>query len=242
MLPILLLALAAPLLQDEVLPAPATALAVQGALAMRLGEVAQAYAETEAAKLPGAYKIRLLQTPVPPKILRGEPKVEVSHLSKKEPSGRFFVALKVLVDGRLAGYARADFEGTWSGTLVKAKEDMLRKAVPSPGQLEDSPFEGQPPAGALTSFPDGFRLRQPVQAGRILTQADLEAIPVVKAGDRVKLLAIYESLSIAMDGVARNSAAMGERVRVELDGSRKLVQGLASGEGEVRLEGFQHRI
>jgi flagella basal body P-ring formation protein FlgA len=159
-------------------------------------------------------------------------------MSKKDPSGRFFVALKVLVGGHLAGYARVDLEGTWTGNLLKAKENLPRKGVPTEAQLDSAPFEGLPPAGAITAFPEGYRLRQPVQAGRFITQADLELVPMVKAGERVRLTASYQSLSIATEGVARNSAARGERVRVELGGTRKLVQGLVSGGlrgGQIKL-------
>jgi flagella basal body P-ring formation protein FlgA len=208
-------------------------------LASRLAEAALAFAEAEAAKLPGSYKILLVQPPVAPRILHGDPRIEVSHLSKKEPTGRFFVALKVTVEGRLAGYVRVDLDGTWTGNLLKAKEDLVRKAIPEPSQLDSTPFEGLPPPGALTAFPEGYRLRQAVQAGRFITRGGLELVPMVRAGERVRLTATFQGLSIAMEGVARNSAARGERVRVELSGTRKLVQGTASGEGEVRLAGFE---
>lgn len=220
--------------------APAPLPALQSAqLAAQIADVAIAFAEAEAARLPGTYKIRLLQAPVAPKAVQGQPRIEVSHMSKKEPSGRFFVALKVLHQGRLIGYSRVDLEGTWTGNLLRAKENLPRKAIPEDAQLDPAPFEGLPPAGAITSFPPGFRLRQPVQAGRFITLADLEAIPLVKAGDRIRLSAVFASLTIATDGVARNSAALGERVRVELSGSRKQVQGLVSAEGEARLAGFE---
>ena len=223
--------------QAEAAPIPIPQ--VDHQLASQLVEEALAFAEAAAEKLPGVYRIRLVQAPVTPRIPSGDPRIEVSHMSKKDPSGRFFVAMKIMVDGRLAGYARVDMEGTWNGSLLRAKESLPRKGVPSTDQLDSAPFTGLPPPGAIASFPDGYRLRQPIQAGRFITQADLEPIPLVKAGERVRLMACYSSLSIVTDGVARNSAAMGERVRVELSGSRKQVQGLVSGEGEVRLAGYE---
>jgi flagella basal body P-ring formation protein FlgA len=237
----MLLSLLVPWMAPQQVEAPPAPVAVEeGArlLSARLVEAALAFAQTEAARLPGSYRIRLVQTPLAPRIAQGIPRIEVSHMSKKDPSGRFFVTLKVLVDGRLAGYSRVDLEGTWSGNLLRAKENLPRKGVPAPQQLELAAFEGLPPAGAIGTFPEGYRLRQPVQAGRYITQADLESIPLVKAGDRVRLTAHYECLSITTDGVARNSAARGERVRVELNGTRKLVQGQVSGEGEVHLAGY----
>lgn len=235
----LLLLLVPPVAPPQLEASPSAVPEGGAAFAARLAEEGLAFAEAEAAKLPGSYRIRIVQNPVPPRLLSGTPRIEISHLSKKEPCGRFFVALKVLMDGRLAGYARVDLEGTWRGNLLKAKENLPRKGIPFPAQLEVASFEGQPPPGAIAEFPEGYRLRQPVQAGRFITLADLEPIPLVKAGDRVRLTACFESLSIATDGVARNSAAKGERVRVELGGTRKLVQGLVSGDGEVRLAGYE---
>ena len=217
----------------EAPPAPAVALEEQ------IVEQAIAYAQAQSARLPGSYRFRLLQKPVVPRMVEGEVRIEVSHLSKRDPSGRFFVAMKLLVAGRMAGYTRVDLEGLWTGSLLRAKENLPRKALPDPARFETVSFEGPPPPGALARIPEGQRLRQPLQAGRYLTQADLEAIPLVKAGDRVRLTVAAENLSIITDGLARNSAALGERVRIELSGTRKLVLGVVSGEGEARLAGFQ---
>lgn len=207
--------------------------------AARVAEEALAFAEAEAAKLPGSYRIRLVQPPVLPPMPRGEPRIDTLRLSKNEPTGRFFVSMKLLAEGRPAGFARVDFESSWSGNLIRAKESLARKAVPEPSQLESSPFQGTPPPGALTEFPEGMRLRQPVSAGKVLTRADLESIPLVQAGERVKLTATVPGLTILVDGTARSTGGQGDRVRVEISSTRKLVQAVVSGSGETHLAGFE---
>jgi flagella basal body P-ring formation protein FlgA len=202
-------------------------------------EEALAFAVAEAAKLPGTYRLRLVQPPVPPVLSKGDVRVDSFRLSKGDPSGRFFVTAKLLMEGRPAGFARVDFEGTWTGNLLRARDNLARKTVPEPSQLETSAFEGQPPPGALTSFPDGMRLRQPVNAGKVLTRADVESIPLVQAGERVKLTATTPGLTILVEGTARSTGGQGDRIRVEVGGTRRMVQAIVAAQGETRLAGFE---
>lgn len=217
---------------------PATPSAAGGtAFGIRLVEEAVAFAEGEAARLPGAYSFHVLQAPSLPPLPRGELRIDSLRLSKGEPTGRFFVTAKLLADGRPAGFARVDLEGTWTGQLVRCRESLPRKAVPEASQLESAPFQGTPPAGALTAFPEGMRLRQPVRAGKVLTRSDLEPIPLVQAGERVRLTAAAPGLTILVEGTARSTGGQGERVRVEVGSNRRLVQAVVSGPGETRLPG-----
>lgn len=218
-------------------PAAAPAAASELAFRDRLVEAATAFAQAEAERLPGQYRIRLVQPPAVPVAPRGELRIDSLRLSKADPVGRFFVTLRLLDGGRPAGFARVDFEGSWSGQLLRAREALPRKAVPDPTQLESTPFQGTPPPGAVTAFPEGMRLRQPVNAGKVITRADLEMIPLVQAGERVRLTAECPGLSILVEGTARSTGGQGERVRVEVAGTRKLVQAVVSGLGETRLGG-----
>lgn len=204
----------------------------------RIVQEAIAFAEVQAASLGGQPVLNLVQPPhVPPLRLKGgDLRIEAMALSKREPMGRFFVTIRLSEDGRPVGFTRVDLEGRWSGHVLKARESLARKTVPGEIQLESVPFEGVPPTGALTSFPGGYRLRQPVPAGRILTHADLEAIPLVAAGERIRLVAAWEELSISTEAIARSSGAAGDRVRLELPGSRKALVAVVSGPGEARLE------
>jgi flagella basal body P-ring formation protein FlgA len=208
-----------------------------GALAPveRLQQAAIEFAQAQAKGSEGHYLIQVTKPPVLPKTRGSDLRFEPSHLSKREPTGAFFAVFRVMDEGRLAGSARVELEGRWTGKLLKATESMGRKTVPAETQLEEVAFEGNPPPGALSQFPEGFRLRSNVSAGHTLTQADLEPIPLVSAGERVRLTVRSGCLAITADGTARSPGAMGDKVRVELP-SRKWVQAVVTGPNEARVD------
>lgn len=197
-------------------------LRADGALASRVQAEALAYVEAQVAGRGGAYAFRTLQPPNLPPLRPGTVNLEISHLSKQEPTGRFFVAVKLSVDGRLAGTARVDLEGRWNGELLRAKNSLPRKQALEPDHFEKVAFEGQPPAGALLELPEGMRLRQPLQAGKWLIQADLEAIPLVNAGEPIRLRAEAGALVVEAEALARSSGALGERIRLEMPNRKRL--------------------
>jgi flagella basal body P-ring formation protein FlgA len=205
------------------------------ALVARLEQEALAYAEAGTASLIGSRTFRVLRTPVLPQIRSGEVNFEPSHLSKQDGVGPFFVAFRVLVDGKPAGTARVDLEGRWVGKLLKARSAMPRKAVPGPEDLEEVDFVGTPPAGAITVFPEGSRLKIPVTAGHILLRTDIQSIPVVNAGDPVRLELLCGALSMSVDAVARGNGAVGEKVRVELAANHKSMQVWVRAPGQVQM-------
>jgi flagella basal body P-ring formation protein FlgA len=116
---------------------------------------------------------------------------------------------------------------------------LPRKAVPSEDQLEEVPFEGTPPPGALLEFPSGYRLRMPVPAGKILCRSDLQPIPLVNVGDMVRLELICGSAVVASETVARTAGSLGDKVRLELPNSRRAVQAVITAPGVARIEWAQ---
>lgn len=203
----------------------------------RLADTAVAYAQVEAAKLGGEHRFKVAQPPRLPIVAKpGTLTFEASHLSKREPLGRFFVVVALKVDGEKVGMVRVDLEGTWVGTVLRAKGDLARKTELSADQVEPSPFDGVPPEGALTEIPEGQRLMRAVAAGKILTRGDLELIPLVQSGDKVRLTASHDALSISLETIARSRAGLGDRVRLEAPGSRRAVTAIVTGPGEAKLQ------
>jgi len=133
-----------------------------------------------------------------------------------------------------------DLQGTWYGQLLKARGSLPRKSVPSPDQLESVAFEGAPPAGALTAWPEGYRLRVQVAPGKILTRSDLEPVPLIVAGDRVRLLLQRGTLSVGTEATAMSPGAKGDKVRLEVQGGKKQVQAVVTGKGEAELRWSQN--
>jgi flagella basal body P-ring formation protein FlgA len=206
----------------------------------RLKTEAIKFAESQASTMAGTFEFTIVSQPMLPPHKSESLRFEPSHLSKRELTGRFFAALRVYEGPKLVGTSRVDMEGKWAGKVLQAKEALARKTVPDAGSMEMVSIEGAPPAGALTEFPEGFRLRGPVPLGRILTQADLEPIPLVNTGDQVRLALVSGDISISTDGVARSQGAKGDRIRVELS-NRKIVQATVQGEGLARLDWGSHK-
>ena len=202
----------------------------------RLADVALAFARSEGKKLGGDHHFKVAQPPRVPPLGPGTLSFEASHLSKREPIGRFFVVVLLKVNGEQVGMTRVDLDGTWAGTLLRAKGDLARKLALTQDLVESSPFDGLPPEGALSEIPPGMRLMRSVPSGKILTRGDLEAIPLVQSGDRVRLTGTHACLSVSLDTTARSRGALGDRVRLETPGSRRAVIGIITGPGEARLQ------
>jgi flagella basal body P-ring formation protein FlgA len=195
------------------------------------------YAEAQAAALSGHYTFRVVKPPVLPRVpAGGQLTFEPAHLSRKELGGIFFVTFKQKLDGRLLGLIRVDMEGKWSGKVLRAKAPMPRKTVPQPSQFEVVEFEGNPPVGAVSELPAGYRLRAPVSSGHLLVMQDLETIPLVAAGEQVRLEMVSGALVIEVDALARSSGGVGERVRLEMPTSHKNVQAVVTGPDTARVQ------
>lgn len=201
-----------------------------------LKDQAITYAQSQADTADSNFTFRVVKTPSLPNLRKGNVTFQASHLSKSDLMGRFFVAFRILVDGIPAGICRVDLEGKWSGKLLRTLAALPRKAVPNTSQIEEIPFEGNPPAGALSALPEGYRLRVPVSIGRTLTRSDFEPIPMVNAGDRVRVELNWGSISITSDAIARSNAPKGERVRLELPNSKKMIYAVVVAPGEAHAE------
>jgi len=199
-------------------------------------DTALAFAQKEAEAAGGTHRFKVAQPPQLPLLPSGRLTFEASHLSKKDPVGRFFVVVAVKVNDQRVAMVRVDLDGSWVGQVLRARQDLPRKTELTLQQLEASPFEGVPPEGALTELPPGQRLRGPVSEGRILTRGDLEPIPLVQSGDRVRLTSTIDALSISMETLARSRGGLGDHVRLEAPGSRRTVVAVVTGPGEARLE------
>jgi flagella basal body P-ring formation protein FlgA len=202
----------------------------------RLADVALAFAKAEAGKRGGSYTFKLAQPPAIPLTRPGTLSFEAALLSKHDPVGRFFVVVAVKVEGEKVGMTRVDLEGSWVGTVFRAKGDLARQTNLTADLVEASPFEGVPPPGVLTEIPEDYRLMRWVASGKILTRSDLEAIPLVEPGDKVRLTASREALTITIDTTARSRAGIGDRVRLETQGGRRPITAIVTGPGEARLQ------
>lgn len=203
--------------------------------AERVKGQALAYAQKLAEGRAGTYAFKVVAISRVPASPKGELVFEAAHVSRSDLAGRFFVSFNALLEGRIVGMVRVDLDGSWTGRLLRLRESLPRQAVPTEAQVEAFDFEGTPPAGALHELPAGFRLRSQQLQGHILAQSDLEAIPLVIQGEPVRLEVVDGDLTIVVDAVARSSGASGDKVRLEMPSSRKLILARVTGPGEARV-------
>ncbi|WP_253447531.1 flagellar basal body P-ring formation chaperone FlgA [Natronospira proteinivora] len=81
----------------------------------------------------------------------------------------------------------------------------------------------------------GMRLRRNLSPGTVLEPGHLEIRRLVERGQRVRLLAKGEAVSVSMAGKALQDGARGQRIRVENLSSGKELEGVITGEGTVEI-------
>jgi len=77
--------------------------------------------------------------------------------------------------------------------------------------------------------------RRTLAQGTVLTPANLSPRLLVHSGQQVTLVLDYNGLQIRSSGEALRSASLGEVVRVRNSQSLKIVEGVVSGEAQVRV-------
>ena len=74
-----------------------------------------------------------------------------------------------------------------------------------------------------------------LKRGAILTPRNLKPRMMVKSGQKVTLILDYKGIRIRSTGEALRSARIGQLVKVRNSQSRRIVEGIVSGEAEVRV-------
>ncbi len=80
-----------------------------------------------------------------------------------------------------------------------------------------------------------LEVKRNIKRGTILTPMSLQPRLLVKSGQRVTLLLNYKGLHIKSSGQALQSARRGEVVKVRNNQSNRIVEGIVSGEAQVRI-------
>jgi flagella basal body P-ring formation protein FlgA len=82
---------------------------------------------------------------------------------------------------------------------------------------------------------DQLQAKRNLARGTVLTPARLAPLLMVRSGQRVTLVLNYNGLQIKSSGKALQSATLGQRIKVRNSQSMKIVEGVVSGEGLVRV-------
>jgi flagella basal body P-ring formation protein FlgA len=96
----------------------------------------------------------------------------------------------------------------------------------------------QVPEGAMTDLQEviGKRPRRSISSGTPLHARLLEAPPVIQKGSVVTVLINTPTLSVVMQGQAKEDGAVGEQIRVVNLASRKEIYGRVIDENTVRVD------
>jgi flagella basal body P-ring formation protein FlgA len=155
------------------------------------------------------------------------------QLLGKGDDGWFVLRVEPKVGSPAAVRVRA---GAMDSVQVAARALAMNAALSSADIRTESRVRwGRPPAvGARVA--EGWVTRRPMAQGDLLSPANVRAPQVIRAGEPVRLEWQRGTVMIALDGVALNSAGLGEAVRVRLGERGGQRSGRASGPGAVRLD------
>jgi len=113
------------------------------------------------------------------------------------------------------------------GDTVSA--DMLAEETRDAARIIGAPLTD--PSTAI-----GQTARRALPAGSVLTAAHLRAPDAVRRGDQVTLVSRRGGIEVRMPGRALTTGHLGERIPAENLSSRRRVQGVVMGDGEVRVQ------
>ncbi|MFN3135399.1 MAG: flagellar basal body P-ring formation chaperone FlgA [Candidatus Kryptonium sp.] len=82
----------------------------------------------------------------------------------------------------------------------------------------------------------GKEIKKPVREGEIIFENYFEDLPLVKAGERVRVIARAGNIKIETIGIAKRDGRLNEKVRILNPNSGKLFYGKVIGEGVVEVE------
>ena len=162
----------------------------------------------------------------------------ISQLSYDPQSARFTALVTVTVPDAEAVQIRV------SGQVIPMAITAVAATRLPPGHLvtESDMRPGRVRAallrGASAIRPQdalGMAVRHDVTPGQILTLADLTRPALVQRGALVRMLLDSDGLSLSAQGIAAETGARGDRIRVENPLSHRIVQAEVIGPDEVRV-------
>ena len=186
-------------------------------------------------------------SPYPPRFQLGKLDSRLRLKACPEPLSIEF-ARRNLVSGNTAILVRCPLASAWKIHLpvtIDVYDDVIVAAKPLlKGQFIDTTavrFQKH----NIASLKNGYysrdsnleqlESRRNLAQGTVLTPANLSPRLMVRSGQQVTLVLNYNGMQIRSTGEALQSASLGEVVRVRNSQSLKIVEGVVSGEAQVRV-------
>jgi flagellar basal body P-ring formation protein FlgA len=133
------------------------------------------------------------------------------------------------VSARLDAFARA-----WGVRKVARRGRVLSAGDLVPLRLPESKV----PNDAIQDPGDveGARVRRPIKPGEAIRAAYVKVPPLIRRGDRVRMIAVRGSIRITAMGEALGAAARGQNVRVRNLDSKRVVSGRVTAPNTIEME------
>lgn len=193
------------------------------------------------AELKGAgASARLVKIELPERleVASGAVEVRASLNGVRDPFAPFFVSVEILVDGRTARRLSVAAQVEAFAPVVVAARDIAAGERLRPGDLT---VETRRLERALSLYVKdaeaarGSSARRTLARGEALTRDALAAEIVVRPGDRLRVVGASGRLRVTVEGEARASGRVGDRITVKNVESGVMLQAVVVDEGTVRV-------
>jgi flagella basal body P-ring formation protein FlgA len=168
----------------------------------------------------------------------GEIRTELSSRSATPFQGRVSITVALYAGDVLVKRAVVSPYVEIPDRVLVAKRPLARGQVVSEDDLVSASrdrADSPPDAARDLSAIVGLRTKRGIAGNQVVRNGDFEAVPIVERGDRVVLVLIDGPLMIQAAGLARETGASGEWIRVvNLDSKRELT-GRVDREGRVHV-------
>jgi len=81
----------------------------------------------------------------------------------------------------------------------------------------------------------GVRTKRLITKGRIITRDMIEPVPVIRRGDRVKIVVDCRNLQVSTYGIAKEDGWPGKRIRIRTENSRRELYAEVAGPAVVKI-------
>jgi len=151
--------------------------------------------------------------------------VKVFRIGKDSPLGTTIFTLGIYNDDKLVKAVPVSIGVTLlvdalvTTTPINAGEEMCdltlaKRTITGRGEMPLTDFK----------LVENKQAARYIPAGSIVFQSMIEEVPIIKPGDKVKILVDKGPVKVSADGEARQKGARGELIRVTNLGSKKIIQ------------------
>lgn len=156
----------------------------------------------------------------------GKVEFGLSAIDSRNLKRQIYLPVDIKVNGIRERTVRIGFEIHRFANVLIAIKPLDRHHVLAPLDLRFEEREITSINPAPLEEVIGKRLKIPVLEGKILTYDLIETPPLIKRGDIVTIKTEGEFLVVGAKGVAKEDGGLGEKIRVENRGSKKIIIGI----------------